>query len=74
MSDLKFYEIDREKYSRSSEKAFVFSKMEGGSGFAGYFLNRDGEANRKGLTIREAGDISDLIALLERVKGKLEVT
>lgn len=69
-----FETIDKEKYETDNEKAWVLSSMKGESKhgpFSYYFLNAEGEANRKGLTIRNKEDIPALLRLITRVADKL---
>ena len=64
-----FETLDKEKYETDNGKAWVISSMKS-SKFSYLFLNAEGEANRKGLTIRHKEDIPALIALLQRVVEK----
>ena len=66
---LEFETIDKERYNTDNEKSWVFSTMKSDK-FDFFFLNAEGESNRKGLTIRHAEDIPALIALLTRMASK----
>ena len=68
--DITFETLGSEKYETDNGKSWQFSSMKTDK-FSYFFLNAQGENNRKGLTIRNKADIPALITLLQRMEKQL---